>query len=420
MRSVLELPRTSRLLADDSKIDVWARKTLATKLQSLRDVSIRICDRQGELRLGDGKGPEILITIHRFRAYSRILLGGTIGAGESYWDGDWDCSSLTELIRVFVRNRETMNGLDSGLAKLLSPIAKSLHRFRSNDLNQARKNIGAHYDLGNDFFELFLDETWMYSSAYFATPETSLTDAQNEKNDRLCRHLELKPTDHLVEIGTGWGGFAIHAAKHYGCRITTTTISERQFELATERVRDAGLSDQITIVRQDYRTLQGQYDKLVSIEMIEAVGIQYLDTYFETCSRLLKPGGKMGLQSILIRDQYFEQASKSVDFIQAHIFPGSAIPSLRRILESTTRKTSFLVERIDDFGEHYARTLELWSKKLTQNRDRITELGYPSSLYRLWQFYFAYCEGGFLEKSITVDQIIFSKSKTVSQSGATV
>ncbi len=417
MRSVLELPRTSRLLTDDRKIDVWARRVLAQKLGSIQGGTIRICDSHGEVRLGDGNGPEITVNLHRTRAYSRMLLGGTIGAGESYWDGDWDCSSLTGLIRLFVRNRETMNGLDSGLARVLSPIAKSLHRFRSNRLDQARKNIGAHYDLGNDFFALFLDETWMYSAAYFKDSETSLQDAQIEKNDRLCRNLDLRPTDHLLEIGTGWGGFAIHAAKKYGCRITTTTISERQYELAIERVRKEGLEHQITVVKQDYRTLTGQYDKLVSIEMIEAVGIEFLDTYFETCSRLLKPGGMMGLQSILIRDQYFEQARKSVDFIQAHIFPGSAIPSLNRILQSTQKKTEFLVERIDDFGEHYARTLALWSKNLSQNRDRIAELGYPASLYRLWQFYFAYCEGGFLEKSITVDQIIFSKAKHASQKG---
>jgi cyclopropane-fatty-acyl-phospholipid synthase len=414
MKNVLSLARPTRFLPTRA-LDSFCRAKLLAKLGSLREGRLEVVDPEGEVHIfGNTSAEEELrarVHIRSRRAWSRIALGGSVGTGESYVDGDWECSDLVSLTRLFVRNRDLLNSLDSGFGAAFAPLQSFLHRLRANHESQARLNIQAHYDLGNDFFSLFLDETWMYSAGFFKTPETTLVESQHEKNDRLCRKMGLRPEHHLLEIGTGWGGFAIHAAKHYGCRVTTTTISDAQLKHARMRVKEEGLEDRIELLSADYRTLTGAYDRLVSIEMIEAVGVDYLDTYFAKCASLLKPEGSMALQSILIQDQFFEQAAKNVDFIQTHIFPGAAIPSVARIMDGMRDHTDLKLAHLEDFGGDYARTLSLWSKNLETNRDQIGRRGYPEHLYRLWQYYFSYCEGGFRERQIGVSQFVFTKPR---------
>jgi cyclopropane-fatty-acyl-phospholipid synthase len=414
MNSVLEIARPSKHLLPVKALDRFCKKLLLSKLATIQEGQIEIIEGKERHVFGDSHAKtehRAKVTIHRARAYSRIALGGSVGSGESYIDQDWECQQLTELVRIFVLNREVLETLDSGAGKFFAPLQSFLHRLRSNDESQARKNISAHYDLGNNFFSLFLDNTWMYSCGVFKSQDTTLEDAQHEKNDRICRKLRLKSTDHVVEIGTGWGGFAIHAAKNYGCKVTTTTISKAQFDLANERVKAEKLEDKITLLFEDYRVLTGTYDHLVSIEMIEAVGLNFMDTYFEKCSSLLKPGGAMLLQSILIQDQFFDHASKSVDFIQTHVFPGSAIPSVTRITDSVKHQTDMKLFHFEDIGPHYATTLNHWRKNLTERREEISRMGYPEHLFRLWNYYFNYCEGGFLERSISAAHFMFTKPK---------
>jgi cyclopropane-fatty-acyl-phospholipid synthase len=396
--------------------DQFFRSQILKKVGNLRSGRIKIIEvfsgSERGFSLGTDSAPAELTATLRIlnpRAYGKIALGGSIGAGESFTAGDWDSPDLVSLIRIFARNRDLLMQVDSGLGALLAPVQRWFHRLRRNSIEGSEKNIREHYDLGNDFFELFLDQTWMYSSAYFSDPSMTLQQGQVEKIDRICRRLNLKPGDHVVEIGTGWGGFALHAAKNYGCRVTTTTISKEQHRLAVERVREAGLSDQVEVLFKDYRLLEGQYDSLVSIEMIEAVGLEFLETYFETCNRLLKPGGQMVIQAITIKDQNFEHAKKNVDFIQRYIFPGSGIPSIESMIRATSAKTHLQLAHLEDFGLHYARTLNEWSKTLHLNRFQVTERGYAEELYRMWQFYFSYCEGAFLERAIGVSHLHFLK-----------
>ena len=275
-----------------------------------------------------------------------------------------------------------------------------MHALRRNSRAGSRRNIAAHYDLGNDFFRLFLDETLMYSAATYEHPQQSLHDAQLARLDRICHRLELKPTDHLLEIGTGWGGLALHAARHFGCRVTTTTISREQWKLARERVCEAGLQDRIEVLCQDYRDLEGRYDKLVSIEMIEAIGHAYYDTYFARCSQLLKPEGAMLLQAITIPDQRYERARRSVDFIQRYIFPGSCIPSVAALTQSIARASDLRVFDLEDIGPHYATTLAHWRENFRANLSRVRALGYDDQFIRMWEYYLCYCEGGFAERAL--------------------
>jgi cyclopropane-fatty-acyl-phospholipid synthase len=397
-------------------IDQATRGILFKKLKLIQEGYLEISENYGRtaqvFQFGNPEANAELrakILILDPSAYSRIVFGGSIGAGESYMEGLWESSDLTKLIRIFARTPELHLNLDSGLGAILAPIQKLFHRLRRNSIEGSEKNIHAHYDIGNDFFELFLDDSYMYSSGVFLTKTSTLEDAQFEKNDRICRKLKLTANDHLLEIGTGWGGFAIHAAKHFGCKITTTTISKEQFALAKERVAKEGLTDRIELLFQDYRLLTGTYDKIVSIEMIEAVGLDHLDEYFAKCSSLLKPEGQMLLQAITIRDQQYESARKSVDFIQRYIFPGSGIPSVAAMSRSILTKTDFQVAHLEDFGEHYAKTLGLWSERLAVNHQKVLQRQYPETLYRMWQFYFSYCEGGFSERSIGVAQILLNK-----------
>jgi cyclopropane-fatty-acyl-phospholipid synthase len=391
------------------------RSLIAKKLAGLQQGEITITDALGTIRVGSastGFPLSVHITVSDMRFYDKVLFGGSVGAGESYALGYWTCSDLVALVRIFVRNREVMNGMESGFARVLFPLLKVFHTLNRNTRAGSRKNISAHYDLGNEMFEQFLDPTMMYSSAYFTSPEATLEEGSNEKNDRICRKLRLTPQDHLVEIGTGWGGFAVHAAKHYGCRVTTTTISREQHEYAKARVRREGLEDRITLLLQDYRDLKGTFTKLVSIEMIEAVGWQYYGEFFRTCDRLLQEDGAAVIQAITIQDQHFHQARRSVDFIQRFIFPGSCIPSATVLLDAATKESTMKLHHFEDFAPHYARTLREWRERFLKNAPAIRALGYSEDFIRLWDFYFAYCEGGFEERSIGSTQLTLIKPQS--------
>ncbi len=408
-----------------SFIDKWCRSVLYQKLAGIKEGYLEIEDAylsSGEVHHFGQPGHELTakIKIQDPEVFSKLVLGGSIGSGEGYMAGEWEVSDLTQLIRIFVRNREVLQDLDGTWASLSGVVQRLAHRLKENSVRGARKNIRAHYDLGNDFFALFLGQSWMYSSAIFLNEQMSLEDGQYEKLDRICRKLNLKPDDEVIEIGTGWGGFALHAAKHYGCKVTTTTISKKQFDLAKARIQEAGLEGQITLLDQDYRVLQGKFDHLVSIEMIEAVGLNFLGTFFEKCFSLLKPTGQMLLQGITIRDQYYEAAKQNVDFIQRYIFPGSAIPSVGSLTEAIAKHTNFQLVHFEDFGASYAKTLNTWRERLKANHGEVLRLGYSESLYRMWLFYFSYCEGGFLEKSIGVMQMHLKMPRCLKENSCSV
>ena len=344
------------------------------------------------------------------RFYSEAAFGGSVGAGESFMSGDWAVDDLTALVRILLVNRNVLDGLDSGWSRLAEPARRLLHAAARNTRAGSRRNIAAHYDIGNDFFELFLDPTMMYSCAVFDRGDLSLEQAQIAKLDRLCRKLDLRPGEHLLEIGTCWGALALHAARHYGCRVTTTTISREQHALARERIAAAGLADRITLRLDDYRDLDGRYDKLVSVEMIEAVGHHYFDTFFRRCSELLVPGGTMVLQAITIDDRQYASARDSVDFIKRHIFPGACIPSVTALAQSTARASTLRIVDLEDIGPHYATTLAAWRRNLLANAEQIRARGYPEALLRMWHFYLSYCEGGFVERALGDVQIVLQES----------
>ena len=350
-----------------------------------------------------------VMNIHHSRFYRKVLFGGTIGAGEAYISGDWSTDDLTTVIRLMVINRHIFEKVDSGWGRLMEPIHQHFHWFNKNTKAGSRANIMAHYDLGNDLYQLFLDETMTYSCGIFKDEATTLTEASLAKYDRICQKLDLKPSDHVLEIGTGWGGFALHAAQQYGCRITTTTISHSQHAWAKERIEKAGLSDQITLLLKDYRDLEGTYDKLVSIEMIEAVGHHFLDTFFQCCSRRLKPDGMMLLQAITIADGEYDRHKRSVDFIKRYIFPGSCIPSLTAMSKAMARTTDLRLVHLEDLTPHYARTLRQWRHRFFENIKSVRSLGYSDTFIRMWEYYLCYCEGGFEERYLGDVQILCAK-----------
>jgi cyclopropane-fatty-acyl-phospholipid synthase len=352
-----------------------------------------------------------VVTVTDARFYSCIVLGGAVGAAEAYMQGYWHTDNLTQVIRILARNRAALEGLEQGAARLLQPVRKLLHRLQRNSRRGSRRNIAAHYDLGNDFFKLWLDDNMMYSSAVFEHEDMNLAQASVAKLERICRKLELQATDHVLEIGTGWGGFAIYAAQTYGCRVTTTTISREQYDYARAQVLAAGVGDRVTLLLDDYRELDGQYDKLVSIEMVEAVGDNYLDVFFGCCSRLLKADGMMLLQAITMADQHYRSALQSVDFIQRYIFPGGFLPSVSRILEATTASTDMRIFHLEDIGEHYARTLRMWKKAFWANIESVRAMGYSSEFVRMWHYYFCYCEGAFTEQVIGDVQMLLVKPR---------
>jgi cyclopropane-fatty-acyl-phospholipid synthase len=372
----------------------------------------RITWRDGALCRSFGDGASDLhatVTVHRNRCYRRLALGGSLGAAEALIDGDWECDDQTSLVRIFIRNMELTSNLDRGAAIVAQWLGRTVRWWQTNTRRMARRNIQAHYDLGNEFFRLFLDDTLCYSSGIFAHPNASLREASIAKMRRACDQLRLHASDHLLEIGTGWGGLAMHAAEQYGCRVTTTTISQEQYRLAADRFVEAGVDRRIRLLNQDYRDLTGQFDKLVSIEMIEAVGHRYYGEFFRQCGRLLKPDGAMLLQGIVIRDQDFAEHTRSADFIGTYIFPGGCLPSITSLLQAATRSSDLRLVHLEDFAPHYALTLRAWRRNFWQSIDEVSRLGFDERFIRMWDYYFAYCEACFLERRVNVVQMLFAK-----------
>ena len=352
---------------------------------------------------------EAAIHVYHPRFYNKAVLGGSIGVAEAYMSGLWSADDLTTALRIMALNRNSFERLDRGWSKISAPFHQIWHFLRKNSLSGSRKNIVAHYDLGNDFYRLFLDETLTYSCGIFESNDSSMREASLSKYERICRKLELSPHDDIIEIGSGWGGFAIYAAQNFGCRVTTTTISDRQFRLAQQRIADSGVADRIELVKKDYRDLKGKYSKLVSIEMIEAVGHQYLDAYFKSCSQLLKPDGMMLLQAITIADQVYERHKYSVDFIKRYIFPGSCIPSIAAMTSSIARKTDLRLFHLEDITPHYAKTLACWREQFFKNIEHIKGLDFSEAFIRMWDYYLSYCEAGFAERYIGDVQMLLTK-----------
>jgi cyclopropane-fatty-acyl-phospholipid synthase len=393
-------------------LDGFAERAVRTRLAALRHGQLTVVDDAGQHHYGQRTERcrlSATVHLHDSRFWSELAFGGSIAAGEAYMQGYWSANDLTALVRILLQNRDVLDGMETGLARFAAPLQKALHWLNRNTRAGSRRNIAAHYDLGNDFFRLFLDSTMMYSCAIFEHPRMTLEEAQHVRIARICRKLDLKSTDHLLEIGTGWGGMAIHAAQHYGCRVTTTTISRQQYELAQERIDAAGLSERVTLLLEDYRDLDGHYDKLVSIEMIEAVGDEYYDAYFRQCGRLLKDDGLMLLQAITIADQRYALARRSVDFIQRHIFPGSTIPAVTAMLDAAKRESDLKLVHLEDVGPHYATTLRKWRENFFRNIQAVRGLGYPESFIRMWEFYLCYCEGGFEERAIGNVHMLLAK-----------
>ena len=338
--------------------------------------------------------------------FSLVVQQGVLGAAEGYLRGYWTCDDLVVLVQILVRNRDRLDQMNSSLVARFSQLALRLwYAGRRNDIQGSQRNIAEHYDLSNDFFKLFLDPTLMYSSAVFESRNQTLDAASIHKLDLICQKLELKPFDHVVEIGSGWGGFAIYAAKHYGCQVTTVTISHAQYDEAIARVKQAGLEHRVTVRMQDYRDIQGQFDKLVSIEMIEAVGHQYLSTYFEQCRKLLKPNGLALIQAITIDDARYEKALKTVDYIKRYIFPGSFIPCASLLVDQAAQQRLRTVG-LQDIGQSYALTLNHWRQRFFAALPEVRELGFDERFIRMWEFYLCYCEGGFKEGAISTIQLL--------------
>ncbi len=397
------LGRTDRLL----------KRRLLDLMRQLRNAHITLIDAEGCLHLGrastvPGQTLHVTLRVSDPGFYRQIAANGSVGAGEAYMDGLWHCDDLVTLVRILVINRDLLDAMETGTARLGGMVMRTWHALRRNTRLGSRRNIAAHYDLGNPLFSLFLDSRLMYSSAIFAHENESLESASVRKLQRICDKLALSATDHVVEIGSGWGGFAVYAASNYGCRVTTTTISREQFDLAVQRVAQAGLSDKVTVLLKDYRDLQGSYDKLVSIEMIEAIGHQFLDTYFAKVAALLKPEGLALIQAITIEDHRYAQALNAVDFIKRHIFPGSFIPSITAMSQAMARSSELRLFNLEDIGPSYALTLRHWRKRFMARLDEVRALGYPEHFIRMWEFYLCYCEGGFLERSIGNAQLLLT------------
>ena len=391
----------------------FLRQRLLAQMSGLEHGRLIIRDALGTVELGASAAQSADLTVHIEvldpAFYRAIAANGSVGAGEAYMDGLWRCSNLVGLIQLLVRNRDLLDGMETGLARLGGMAMRTWHSLQRNTRRGSRRNIAAHYDLGNDFFQLFLSPDLMYSSALWDGAEDTLDAASTRKLERICRMLDLKSSDRVIEIGTGWGGFALYAAQHYGCHVTTTTISREQHALASERVAAAGLSAHVTLLLEDYRDLCGTYDKLVSIEMVEAIGAPYLDPYFRQLGELLKPDGLALLQAITIEDHRYAQALKSVDFIKRHVFPGSFIPSIHALLAAKTRSSDLALVQLEDFGESYARTLQAWRERFMAQLHEVHAQGFDERFIRMWEFYLAYCEGGFRERSIGVAHLLLAK-----------
>jgi cyclopropane-fatty-acyl-phospholipid synthase len=394
----------------------YAKGVLLKQLKNLKHGELILNDGSEQHIFGnqDERMPKaIVITVHDRTLYTSILVSGDLGLGESYVKGCWACEDLTGLVELFICNREYLEGRLPGMIWFTKPLQLLQRYMRRNTVKGSRRNIEAHYDLGNELFELFLDNTMMYSCGIFQHPTTSLQEASEAKLERICQKLLLKPGDNVLEIGTGWGGFALYAAARYGCHVTTTTISKEQYVYATQRVREAGLEDKVTLLFKDYRELRGKYDKLVSIEMIEAIGHQYFDIYFKQCTDLLKAEGMMLLQSITIADQRYHAAKSSIDYIQRFIFPGGCLPSVAALSDAIGRKTDMRIFHLEDIGPHYANTLQLWRERFFANIEKVKQLGYPERFIRMWHYYLCYCEGGFRQQAIGTVQLLLTKPQAL-------
>jgi cyclopropane-fatty-acyl-phospholipid synthase len=378
-----------------------ARKILFSILKRLKRGQIHFLEADLHLTFGkitEDKSLEASVSVFHPGFYNRIVFGGSVGAGEAYMMGLWATDDLTTLFRIFLLNQELFEGLDKRWSRLAAPAYKIVHALRRDTRKGSLSNISAHYDLGNDFYQLFLDETLTYSCGIFEKKTSTMKEASLAKYDRICRKLALKSSDTVLEIGTGWGGFAIFAAGQYGCHVTTTTISNEQYRLAQERIERAGLRDRIHVLFEDYRDLKGRFDKLASIEMIEAVGHQYLGTFFRKCSDCLKEDGMMLLQAITIADRVFEKHKNTVDFIKRYIFPGSCIPSIAAMSRAVARGTDLKIDHLEDITPNYPRTLRAWRSRFFENIEQVKALGYPNAFIRMWEFYLCYCEAGFQER----------------------
>ena len=395
-----------------SALDRVLRGRLIASLEGLRGRPLRIVDALGSKVAGDehDDAKPLTISVDDPAFYRAVAANGSVGAAEAYMDGLWRCDDLVGLVQILVRNRDLLDRMETGMARLGGLAMRGLHALKRNTREGARRNIAAHYDLGNAFFELFLSPDLMYSSALFVeAADDTLEHASVRKLNRICEKLRLQPGDRVVEIGTGWGGFALHVARNFGCHVTTTTISREQHALASTRVAEAGLQQQVTLLLEDYRDLRGTFDKLVSIEMVEAIGASQLDTYFAKIGSLLKPDGLALIQAITIEDHRYEQALCSVDFIKRHVFPGSFIPSIAAMIAAKSRSSDMALTHLEDFGSSYARTLSAWRERFLARLPEVRAQGHDERFIRMWEFYLAYCEGGFRERSIGVAQLLLAK-----------
>jgi cyclopropane-fatty-acyl-phospholipid synthase len=402
----------SRPLRRSTWIERVLRERVLDHLRGLKDCALQLREGGESIAVTTpacGDALRACVRVHDPAFYGRVALNGSVGAAEAYMDGLWDCDDLVALVRMLVRNRDRLDAMERGVARIGGVAMRGWAALRRNTPGGSRRNIAAHYDLGNDFFQLFLDDNLMYSSALYASEHESLEVASARKLARICDKLQLSAQTRVIEIGSGWGGFALYAAHHYGCHVTTTTISQQQYQLARARVAQAGLSDRVEVLLADYRTLSGRYDRLVSIEMIEAIGHHYLDTYFYKVGQLLEPDGMALIQAITIEDQRYHQALGSVDFIKRHVFPGSFIPSISAMVGALARVSDLKLFNLEDIGASYALTLRAWRERFLQRRDRVRALGYPERLVRMWDYYLAYCEGGFLERATGDVQLLLTK-----------
>lgn len=406
-------PAAGAAAAAPSWLQRALRRGVLDRLRGLRSGAVRVRDALGEQVLGEPNGAlgVVDLEVHDARVWSALAARGSLGAGEAYVAGQWSTSDLVSLLRLFVRDRDVLQGMDGSLWSLPQQWLLRLHHWwRDNSRTGSKRNIADHYDLGDDLFAKFLDPSMTYSSAWFAHPGQSLADAQQEKLRRLCRLVDLQAGDRLLEIGTGWGSLAAMAAGEFGAAVTTTTISQNQHARAAERFAAAGLQDRIDLRMQDYRDLTGTYDKLLSCEMIEAVGAKWLPTYLRTCAARLRPGGILGLQAITIADQHYAEALRYVDYIKRHVFPGSFIPSVTAIVDAATAHTDLRLVHLQDFGQHYATTLQAWRQALWADPAPFLARAGGEQLLRAWDFYFAYCESGFRERHIGVAHLRFERA----------
>lgn len=393
------------------------RKIVLDSFKALQRGALRVTLPGGEVRHfgGLGEGFPADLTIHNEAFFRRCVLFGPIGFAESHIDGEWDSTNLTRLLAWFILNADdaaglkTRQGARSGIFNLLNAYNRLLHLRRPNSVGTSRTNIREHYDLSNDFFRLWLDPTMTYSSGWFDPPDLSLEEAQRKKYDMLCRRLRIRPDDEVLEIGSGWGGFSMHAVKHYGCRVTTVTISDQQYAEAAARIEQAGLQDRIRLLLCDYRNVRGTFDRIASIEMLEAVGDRYVDGFFACCDRLLEPHGLLGLQAILCPDQQYPILRDGVDFIQKHIFPGSLLMSNGRIAEAMQRTGRFNLLDYADMAPFYARTLRIWRDNFQGSLDAVRALGFDERFIRKWLYYLRYCEAAFGTRHITVAQMVYTR-----------